>query len=232
MSQGEVNALALSVFLPRATMPESPFRFLVIDDPVQAMDPAKVDGLAQVLNHVAAARQVIVFTHDDRLPEAIRRLGIDATVLEVTRQLESHVAVRRSMDPAERALEDAGAVGADNKLSTEVMARVVGPLCRTAVEAVLTDIARRKLLQAGRRHHEVGKALSDARKLRQKAALAMFADVDRAGDVMGTLNRHGAHFADTFRLIDTAAHLPHRGDVWALIGSAKSLVEELRKQYG
>jgi hypothetical protein len=35
MSQGEVNALALSVFLPRATMPQSPFRFLVIDDPVQ-----------------------------------------------------------------------------------------------------------------------------------------------------------------------------------------------------
>src|SRR5690606_25831381 len=35
MSQGEVNALALSVFLPRATLPESPFRFVVIDDPVQ-----------------------------------------------------------------------------------------------------------------------------------------------------------------------------------------------------
>jgi ABC-type hemin transport system ATPase subunit len=49
MSQGEVNALALSVFLPRARLPASPFRFLVIDDPVQAMDPAKVDGLARVL---------------------------------------------------------------------------------------------------------------------------------------------------------------------------------------
>jgi hypothetical protein len=33
MSQGEVNALALSVFLPRATLPASPFRFLVLDDP-------------------------------------------------------------------------------------------------------------------------------------------------------------------------------------------------------
>jgi hypothetical protein len=36
MSQGEVNALALSVFLPRARLPASPFRFLVIDDPVYA----------------------------------------------------------------------------------------------------------------------------------------------------------------------------------------------------
>jgi hypothetical protein len=42
MSQGELHAIALSLFLPRATMPESPFRFVVIDDPVQSMDPARV----------------------------------------------------------------------------------------------------------------------------------------------------------------------------------------------
>lgn len=67
MSQGELHALALSLFLPRATVEESPFRFLVIDDPVQAMDPAKVKGLARVLAEVARTRQVIVFTHDDRV---------------------------------------------------------------------------------------------------------------------------------------------------------------------
>ena len=49
MSQGELNALALSLFFPRMMLAESPFRFLVIDDPVQAMDPLKVDGLARVL---------------------------------------------------------------------------------------------------------------------------------------------------------------------------------------
>jgi recombinational DNA repair ATPase RecF len=74
MSQGKVNALALAVFLPRARLPESPFRFLVIDDPVQAMDPAKVDGLARVLEKAAADRQVIVFTHDNRLTQAVRQL--------------------------------------------------------------------------------------------------------------------------------------------------------------
>ena len=52
MSQGEVNALALSVFLPRPTSPRSPLRFVVIDDPVQAMDPSKVAGLARVLAEV------------------------------------------------------------------------------------------------------------------------------------------------------------------------------------
>lgn len=44
MSQGELHALALAMFIPRATNPESPFRFLVLDDPIQAMDPAKIAG--------------------------------------------------------------------------------------------------------------------------------------------------------------------------------------------
>ena len=52
MSQGELNCLAISLFLPRATHTDSPFRFVVIDDPVQAMDPARVDGLAHVLGEV------------------------------------------------------------------------------------------------------------------------------------------------------------------------------------
>src|SRR5204862_7691442 len=89
MSQGELHALALSLFFPRATLPESPFRFVVVDDPVQSMDPAKVDGLARVLERAAATRQVLVFTHDDRLYEAVRRLGIAATVVEVARKQDS-----------------------------------------------------------------------------------------------------------------------------------------------
>ena len=74
MSQGELNSLALAMYLPRATSDESPFRFLVLDDPVQAMDPTKVEGLAAVLADLARTRQVIVFSHDDRLAHAARRL--------------------------------------------------------------------------------------------------------------------------------------------------------------
>ena len=85
MSQGELNALSLSLFLARALLPESPFRFLVIDDPVQAMDPAKVEGLARVLAEAAEERQVIVFTHDERLPAAVHRLRIEHKLLAVTR---------------------------------------------------------------------------------------------------------------------------------------------------
>jgi ABC-type hemin transport system ATPase subunit len=49
MSKGELHALGLALFLSRAMSPDSPFRFIVIDDPVQSMDPAKVEGLAQML---------------------------------------------------------------------------------------------------------------------------------------------------------------------------------------
>ena len=56
MSQGELHALGLALFLPRATAAESPFGFVVIDDPVQSIDPAKVDGLARVLSSVAQSR--------------------------------------------------------------------------------------------------------------------------------------------------------------------------------
>jgi ABC-type hemin transport system ATPase subunit len=94
LSQGELHALALSLFLPRATVAESPFRFLVIDDPVQAMDSATVAGLARVLAETAVTRQVVVFTHDDRLVDVVQRLGLPATVLEVCRSDRSRVDVR------------------------------------------------------------------------------------------------------------------------------------------
>jgi DNA repair exonuclease SbcCD ATPase subunit len=95
MSQGELHSLALSLFIPRASLPESPFRFIVIDDPVQSMDLSRVDGLARILQAAGKDRQVLVFTHDDRLPESIRRLDIAATVIEVTRGEGSIVGTRR-----------------------------------------------------------------------------------------------------------------------------------------
>ncbi len=81
MSQGELHALALALFLPRATAPESPFRFVVLDDPIQAMDPTKVEGFVAVMQKLAVDRQVIVLSHDDRLSAAVRRSGGNARIL-------------------------------------------------------------------------------------------------------------------------------------------------------
>ena len=174
MSQGEVNALALSIFVPRATLSGSPFGFLVIDDPVQAMDPAKVDGLAQVLAEVAKTRQVIVFTHDDRLSEAVRRLRLDARVLEVTRRPRSVVDLREAQTPWKRAINDARALCKDTEMNEHVAGKVVPVFLRSAIEALATDHIRSLRLGRGARHVDVEAALERAGGLRSRLSLALF----------------------------------------------------------
>lgn len=94
-SQGEMHALGLATFLPRSCAEESPFRFVIVDDPVQSMDPSKVDNLARVLAELAEHRQVVVFTHDTRLPDAVHRLDLGRTrIVEVHRAEQSVVTLR------------------------------------------------------------------------------------------------------------------------------------------
>ena len=202
MSQGELLALSVSVFLPRAALDESPFRFAVIDDPVQAMDPAKVDGLARVLHGAAAKRQLVVFTHDDRLPEALRRLRLPATVLQVERRARSAVTVRVSRTPARRHLDDAKRIVAGD-LPDEVRARVVPTFCRSAVEAMAAEIVRRRAAQADADLALADERLRDARTLREALALALFDDRERAPDVAAALG------ADAAGLVDALNHGAH-----------------------
>jgi hypothetical protein len=203
MSQGELHSLALSLFVPRATLPESPFRFIVIDDPVQSMDPSRVEGLARVLESASTDRQVVVFTHDDRLPEAVRRLDIAAEILEVTRREASVVELRRSLDPVGRHLEDALAVAGTAELPSSAAVQVVPGLCRLALEAACMEVVRRRRLTRGEAHAAVERALSDAGHLTRLAALALFDDVERGGDVLARLERDaGAPLAQTFRRCD------------------------------
>ena len=164
MSQGELHSLALSLFIPRATLAESPFRFVVIDDPVQSMDPARVDGLARVLQSASKDRQVVVFTHDDRLPEAIRRLDIDATVIEVTRREGSVVEPRRSKDPVSRYIEDAMALAYTDDLPPEVARRVVPGLCREALEAACMEADPPPPHRQGRAPRRGGGAAAEAQR--------------------------------------------------------------------
>ena len=162
MSQGELHSLALSLFVPRATLPESPFRFIVIDDPVQSMDPSRVDGLARVLENASVDRQVVVFTHDDRLPEAVRRLDIAAEIIEVTRRDASVVDLRRALDPVGRYLEDALAVAGTADLPSSAAARVVPGLCRLGLEAACMEVVRRRRLGRGEPYGEVERAVARA----------------------------------------------------------------------
>ncbi|GAA3968679.1 ATP-binding protein [Thermobifida alba] len=91
LSQGEFQALALSICLPRTLVPGNPFGFLLLDDPVQAMDTETVEGLAAVLAEVGRHRQLVVFTHDTRLPDALHRLGLPAAIRTIQRDAMSNV---------------------------------------------------------------------------------------------------------------------------------------------
>ena len=218
MSQGELNTLGLALFLPRATSPESPFRFVVIDDPVQAMDSHKVDGLAALLRDLSTDRQVVVFTHDPRLPEAIRRMQIAATILEVERVAQSIVRVHTTRDPVEQYLEDAFAACREaERLGTHVAEMLVAGHCRAALEAACTRVIRRRRLGAGVAHSDIEETLRDTHGLHALMTLAMFDAPNRGADVLPRLNRTGSRLADAFQGLKSGAHgdlrtYPHRLD--------------------
>ena len=230
MSQGELHALALSLFIPRVKFDASPFGFAILDDPVQAMDPVRVDGLARVLHSLAKTRQVVVFTHDDRLPTAVRRLQIPATILSVTRRPKSRVELKTSLDPVRAAIEDARAVELSEGLPEEARQRVVPGLCRQAIEAACLQSGQRRLLAAGTSHDECEQKWADAAKLLPRIAIALYGDADRAGDVYRTLNnRFGDWATDTAKACNKLAHpsTPGATDLKHLIGQAESLAEKL-----
>jgi recombinational DNA repair ATPase RecF len=209
MSQGELNSLALSLFMPRATLPESPFRFVVIDDPVQSMDPARVDGLARVLEHAARSRQVIVFTHDDRLARSCRLLEIDAKVIEVTRRAESVVELRPGLDPVRRHCADAWAIAKSDDIDAAVVSRVVGVFCRSAIEAACSEAITRRRLAEGEDYATVESLLDSTKGLIELMALTFFDDVSRTKDVVPRLDKGIGRWAvSVYRGVQEASHKP------------------------
>ena len=232
LSQGETNALALSVFLPRATAEGSPFRFVVIDDPVQAMDPSKVDGLARVLAEVAQERQVIVFTHDDRLPEAVRRLNLGGRILQVSRKSESVVQVSSALDPSAQLLNDAAKLARGEDVPADVAARVIPGLCREAIESVCFETVRARRLGRGDSHTSVEEALRQPTTLVTRLALAIFDDSGRGGDVYGWLNSNVGKWAtDTVQLCNKGSHGAELFDGTALVGDVRRITERLREKF-
>jgi hypothetical protein len=206
-------------------LPESPFRFLWIDDPVQSMDPARVEGLARALAETAKTRQVVVFTHDDRLPEAVRRLGIPATGFAVTRRANSIVEVRPMTDPVSGHLDDARAVAATSELPPDVTSRVIPGFCRAAVEAACMEAIRRRRLTRGELHDDVEALLATNARPHPLMALALFDNEQRTADVLPRLKKLGKWSADVFQALKAGAHVRHEGDLTELIGNSERLAK-------
>ncbi|MPZ79400.1 MAG: hypothetical protein GEV28_02990 [Actinophytocola sp.] len=195
MSQGELHTLGLSLFLPRATMDASPFRFVVIDDPVQAMDPGKVSGLADVLARIATTRQVIVFSHDDRLAEAVRRLPDPPTMWEVQRRRQSAVHVVRSMDPIDRYLDDARALANTSEMPRDIRGELVANCCRGALEAAAHRKYRTAHLRRGESLADVESVLSAAPTTHAVLSLAVFDATGHEGELYRRLSADLDHRA-------------------------------------
>ena len=232
MSQGELNALALAVFLPRATHADSPFRFVVIDDPVQAMDPAKVDGMARVFAEIAKDRQVIVFSHDERLVASVEALGISATVLGVERDPGSVVRVQPVSSVTARLIADARALRYDEAAPDAIKCRVVPNLCRQAVEAAFARRYRSDQIVTGGQHAEVEAALNAASGLHALATLALLGDPDRSADLYGHLRAPGRYRVgtlDAFKAIKDSGHLGATdvAKLPDLLKAAEQLIEQV-----
>lgn len=233
MSQGELHSLALSLFLPRATHGASPFGFLVIDDPVQSMDPEKVEGLARVLDVFAQDRQVIVFTHDTRLQQAITHLGIRATVLRVTRQTDSVVGVESVTDPVDQALAEARAVSLDPWVPQDVADRVLPAMCRGAIEVACLATARRRLRdEHGLPLPEVEERIASLERTKEYVALALLGDARRdAHEAVERIREGGWSLITTFNS-GTHAPLPTVDDRKALVSRTKGLAMAILRSGG
>ena len=189
LSQGELHSLALSIFLPAMIRPESPFGFAVIDDPVQTMDEHAVHGLAAVLEEYAETLQLVVFTHDKRLIEALRSQDIDHTLINVTRSDRSQVECEPCYNPVTQRLFDARRE-AERWRGRGRLTHIQDATdhCRRAIEAACMRARRRMLLSEGRSGVEIKNAMDDALAgrditTRGLMALAIFGDFDRHGDV-------------------------------------------------
>jgi len=234
MSQGEANALALSVFLPRAMLPGSPFGFLIIDDPIQAMDPSKVDGLARVLARVAQTRQVLIFTHDDRLPEAMRRLALPGTILQVSRREKSVVKVETVGDPFERLIKDARQVvgweRGPTPVPTQVAEQVVPGILRTALESVCNDLTRRRLLDKGTPPAAVEDRLADASRMWERLSLAIHGEVVDDSSVRSWMSQKGLAAAiTTVTALNKGAHGEAAGDLAGMVDETRHLGRRLQQ---
>lgn len=79
LSECQLNCLGLAMWLMRATTPSSPFGFVLLDDPVQAMDDDHAEAfIANIVPHLLdqTKKQVIVMSHVKHVIDKLRGLNL------------------------------------------------------------------------------------------------------------------------------------------------------------
>jgi hypothetical protein len=142
------------------------------------MDPSKIDGFLEVLTELAEDRQVIVLTHDNRLPAAIRGSRAPARIVEVTRGVNSAISVVESTRPATRLLDDAFAIAVDEAVPEDIKRSAIPALCREALESTAYDVYSSKAFSGGRSREDIEGTWEKAAKTSNRLALALTGNGD------------------------------------------------------
>ena len=135
--------------------------------------------------------------------------------------------MRTELDPVKAHIEDALALVHTTELPRDVLQKVVPGFCRSALEASFMQTIRRKRLAAGKAHDDIEQELEGANKLTPLAALALFDDKQRGGDVMRRLNQYGGWAGDTFKQCNEGAHGAATADLKQLVENTESLCERV-----
>lgn len=227
-SQGQLHALALSIFLPRATHKGSPFKFLLIDDPVQSFDEWKTDGLASVLEELAQTRQVVVFTHDERLPKAASLLGITASVINITRNEDAALTITKRKSAATQALKEAYIMSKDEQLSPDAKVNIVAVCCRAAIESYAIERYRHKANQQGTPIEEIESCIKQSEKsVWDKISLGLYCEIDR-GTAQKVETSHGQEHRNLITTLNKKSHHdPQAAEVHDLYGRTRKTIDKL-----
>lgn len=161
LSSGQRNALLLAPLLMLDDV--GPFGFLLVDDPVHALDDLRVDLLARELARLGRTRQVIVLTHDPRLEEHLRARCPDLGVVALERDpVTRTVTWTRHTTAWEALLQEAntirGAAKTDGWDDTASLESIITGLCRNALDGAIRQAT---ITCAVRRGTDVEQALED-----------------------------------------------------------------------
>ena len=158
-----------------------------------------------------------MFTHDDRLPEAVRRLDIDARIINVHRRASSKVEVVAGRPPSDRYVGEAFAFAKTEDVSDEVRARVVPGLCRSAIEAACAARIRRRLIDSGTPHARVEELLAEKTSLNSWLAGAFELSTAQGIEITDRVRQLGGEDAvTTVATVKRGSHRLLAVDGWTL----------------
>lgn len=138
LSQCQLNCLGLSVNLMRATSPNTPFSFIMLDDPVQSMDEDHCETLIiEIMKELIETKQlqVIVLSHTKGLIDKMRetyysRLPLSLMISEFNSNGPVVLSAETLSDILNHAKKYADGNEANRRLAVKIIRRAVESLIR------------------------------------------------------------------------------------------------------